>query len=314
MSASALIGTAPLSSAAVDELSSLEALFHPQRRLLAALDRHRRLDGRQLSSARPLSVSLCDVVKCDSAAVASVGDSSLLCTCRLEVAAPLTASPHCGFVSVDCHLSPLCRVDSADFAFGRPSALSAAVSARLHSLLRGSLRLDDLSIQPHTAAWLLHVDVVVTSYDGALLDAALLAAHTALAALTLPEWELTEAGEVLLLAAAGATTSRGRPLPMHGRVVCSTFAAVGRHLLLDPSADELEVSDATASVSIDSDGRLVDVWKAGGAVLSRDELEHCIALAKQTSGKQLRAIHEALQPHRTTSPSETEYSIYSLGA
>ena len=296
MSASLLSVSAqlpPLPSA-VGELSSLESVIHPQRRLLAALARHRRLDGRSLSSARACRVSVCELLHCESAAVASSGGSSLLCGCRLEVAPPLTAAPHCGFLSVDCHLTPLCSVDSADFTFGRASSLSAALSAQLLSLLRRSVPLSQLSIRPATAAWMLHVDVVVTSNDGALLDCAVLAAQTAIAALTVPEFEVSDTGEVLLL--EGGPTP-GRPLVVHGRTVCSTFAAVGRHLLLDPSSTELQLSDATLTVSVGSDGRLVDVWKAGGAVLSRDEVEQCIALAKQRSAQQLEAIERALQTH-----------------
>ena len=245
-----------------------------------------------------MSVSVCELLNCDSGAVASVGSSSLLCTCRLDVCAPLTSAPDCGVLSVDCHLTPLCVLDNADFTFGRPSSLSAALSTQLLSLLRASVRLSDLCISAHTAAWLLYVDVIVTSYDGGLLDAAVMAAHTALAALTLPDCELTEAGEVVLLTGEKRV---GRPLSARSRAVCSTFAAVGRCILLDPTAEELELSDAVVAVTVGSDGRQVDVWKAGGAVLGRDEVEQCIALAKQRSVQQAATIEAALQAHNQQS-------------
>ena len=311
MSASFLPDSIPLpvATADVDELSSLQSVLHPHTRLLAALERDRRFDGRTLSSSRPMNLSVCSLLHCDSAAVASVGASSLLCTCSLQVAAPLTQSAECGFLSVDCHLTPLCSVDSADFTFTRPSSLSSALSSQLHSLLTRSVRLSELAILAHTAAWMLHVDLVVTSYDGAILDAALLAAHTALAALTVPECEVTEAGEVVLSADGSGSGSAavGRPLTLDGRTVCSTFAAVDRFLLLDPTADELQLSEAVVTVAVGSDGRLVDVWKAGGAVLGRDELEQCIALSEQRSAQQLQIIDKALQAH-SQQPQQTSMS------
>ena len=251
-----------------------------------------------------MQVSVCELLHCDSAAVASVGATSLLCTATLEVMQPLTSQPEQGALTADCQLTPLCKVDSADFTFGRASPLSAAVSARLQSLLLRAVRLDELSIQPGAAAWALHVDVLVTSYDGALMDAALAAAHAALDALRLPDCELTETGEVVLLGGGGQGRA-GRPLSLPGRSVCSTFAAVGRCLLLDPSAEELELSDATLSVTVGADGRLLDVWKAGGAVLSRDEVQQCIALAKQRSAQQLLVIDSAWQQHNRQSRQST---------
>jgi exosome complex component RRP43 len=178
------------------------------------------------------------------------------------------------------------------------------------------ISLDSLCIQPGKAVWVLYVDVTCINYDGNAFDAALVAmvaalkngAHFALSrapldrrAATLPKATFSEetgqttctrrlrevlkvnrlpaaytmgvfGGYVLAQVAECCLTDQLRPLFMSG---CRNT------LLLDPTAFEEPLLDASVTVVLDERHRLLSVSDIGYAGLpDEDHITECIKLAK----------------------------------
>ena len=236
----------------------------------------------------------------DSSAIAAIGPTTVLATCTLEVTAPPGSTPHSGFLTVEFHFNPLSSppssssLSSALFAYGRPTPLSAAFAHHLQALLTlHVLPLTSLSIAPSTHCWHLHVDLLPLSLTSpsSAYDAASLAALTALASLTLPHTTLSEEGEVLLVGGVGRRVEVGQ------WPVVTSFVLVGEKLLVDVDGEEEEQwAEAVVRVAVGDDGRVLDVWKAGGAGLDKAEMEEAIQRAKQRTADVLPIIKRLAHP------------------
>ena len=114
------------------------------------------------------------------------------------------------------------------------------------------------------AAWVVCLDIYLRDADGGTRDAALLAAVAALRGLKVPAVKVDDTGNVVRdedgAGAGKSLTVRDVPVS----VTCGVFRG---KVLVDLSAEEEEVAEATASCCVDRAGRVVRFVKPGGAAM-----------------------------------------------
>eukprot|EP00850_Spirogloea_muscicola_P003796 SM000015S01296 [mRNA] locus=s15:1157145:1158859:+ [translate_table: standard] len=244
-----------------------------------------RPSGRPLAAARPASIGLGAVPTADGSALAKIGNTAMLAGVKLEAGAPPADAPDRGSLVVGFEMPPLCTPAARP---GRPPDAAPAVVEQLARALAGAKAVDlrELCIAPGRAAWTAYVDVYCLDADGALLDTALLAATAALADLELPEVSVDEDGRVVPAhrSRGGATAVDGAPprrrLTLGEAPAALTLGVFRGRLVADPSAEESAVMDATVTVALGCSGRLLSVYKLGGAAdLNTAVFKECIEMA-----------------------------------
>jgi len=189
-----------------------------------------------------------------------LGQTEVLVAVRAEVESPAAGAPDLGRleVCVEAHrVQPGAAADAA--ALAQQAELEACLGAALRA--RGALDWGALCVLPGARVWLLALDCLVLSDDGAVLDALSLAAKAALADVTLPELRAAEA-------AAGEAAADFELAPGAVRLDVSAVPLVltahrfGARWLLDADAAEARAAEAALWVAVGPRG---DVGASGCA-------------------------------------------------
>jgi exosome complex RNA-binding protein Rrp42 (RNase PH superfamily) len=138
-----------------------------------------------------------------------------------------------------------------------------------------------LVIKEGERVWELFIDAYVVNDDGNLIDASAAGAIAALKKAKMPVYKKKED-------AIDKDAKRTKKLPLLDEPVAVTVAKIGEYLLPDPTKKELEVSDATLTITLNSKNEIVSLQKGGSNGLSLEEIEKCLKIAKKIS-KDIRA-------------------------
>ena len=292
------------------------AVLQPEAVMARYLERGVRPDGRDLSACRPLSIQ-CVPRAGAQAGHAAVrvqnGGSSALAALTPLVTAPLPLTPNAGGVGTCwlrhtggqapclCALSSPAHVPLApppllrrpteiavhagplvhrSLPSGRSSALGLSLSHQLTEMFQrsGAVDLAGLCIVRDAAVWMLKIDVLIESQDGALLDVAAAAVASVLAYAQLPA-VLAAPGERVCLAGPGSPDTEhrvaARPIPLQSIPVCLSSVVVQGKWLADPSAEEDALASGHASMAVaaplaaaqrssqGADMEIAYIWQAG---------------------------------------------------
>ncbi|PNW77535.1 hypothetical protein CHLRE_10g440900v5 [Chlamydomonas reinhardtii] len=185
------------------------------------------------------------------------------------------------------------KLSSALLGSGAASSAGAAAGAAGPAGGGGAVQLGSLCIAEGKAAWRALLDVYVLDADGCVLDAALLAAVAALRDTRIPAVRNTREGHYYAARGASATAAaeegkeqgsggrkggkageaglvEGSPTAVGlGRLpLALTCCLYGKHVLVDPTADEERLAGCGVTVVVDGAGQLQGLYKAGGRVLA----------------------------------------------
>ncbi|KAH7929016.1 ribosomal protein S5 domain 2-like protein [Leucogyrophana mollusca] len=269
-----------------EETDSLRAQIfqrlHPRTYLERFLTENVRPDGRTFDEWRTVHVNVGSISTADGSALVRVGDTTIVCGIKAEIAEPELDRPDDGFLVPNIDLPAIC---SPKFKPGPPSEEAQVLSDRLNEVLisSGILSLPSLCIQPGRAVWTLYVDATCINYDGNVFDATLLAMVAALKNVTLPKASFDEE--------TGRTTcSRKTRAPLQLQLsrapYSASFGIVDASqpcVLSDPTSFEEPLLDTSLSVIVDESGNLISVSELGmGASIEEQTiLLECIADAKK---------------------------------
>lgn len=123
------------------------------------------------------------------------------------------------------------------------------------------------------------VDVYVLNYDGNLIDAAALAAVSALVNTKMNKYEIEE-GEVKI-------KSGYEQLPLRKHPITVTCAKIGNKLVVDPWVEEEQVMDARISFAIDEDDNICAIQKGGSGYFEPAQVFEAANIAREKA-KELR--------------------------
>ncbi|XP_043577935.1 exosome complex component RRP43-like isoform X1 [Bombus pyrosoma] len=245
-------------------MDSQYKIIHPVKYLQDHLAQDIRPDGRQFLSFRPISVNISSITHADSSAIFKIGNTTVVCGIKAELAAPKAESPECGYIVPNIELPPLC---SPKFRPGPPSDQAQVITKLVENILRNSAAIDlkDLCVYKGKLVWVLYCDLVCINYDGSIIDACIGALTATLSTLTLPETLYNvETGRVSV-----NSTKRIRFL-VKALPVSITFAIFNDQLLVaDPTDDEESLCLGRLTIVMNEE-KICCIHKPGGISISQD--------------------------------------------
>ncbi|KAI0302799.1 ribosomal protein S5 domain 2-type protein [Multifurca ochricompacta] len=262
--------------------------LHPRAYLERFIKEDIRPDGREATEWRDLSVHVGSISTANGSALVRLGDTTVICGVKAEIAEPDLERPKEGFLVPNIDLPALC---GPRFKPGPPSEEAQVLSDRLASTITaaGVLPLSALCIHPERAVWVLYVDATCINYDGNVFDAALIAMVAALKNTTLPTATFNEeTGRTM------CSRKLRKPLPLECLPVSYTFGVFdGTTVLADPAAFEEPLLDTSISIVLDEGGALLSAGQLG--IADKDTMSMCVSAAKErleTYGREIYAFLE----------------------
>ena len=234
----------------------------------------KRLDGRGIDEMRPVKITKGFVKSADGSALVDLGGTKVLCGVKLEMGSPFGDTPNAGVLTTNAELVPL---SSPAYEPGPPSLQSIEVSRVVDRAIRAAEAVDlaGLSIVPGEKCWICYVDIHILDDLGNLIDAALLAASSALSAAVLP----------------GKRFGVGEDTPLTVRHVPieTTFVRLGESLLVDPTSEEESACQGRLTIATDEEGNVCAMQKGKVGAFSPQDV---VSLAEraQAHGDRLRAL------------------------
>ncbi|KAK9308239.1 hypothetical protein QLX08_001708 [Tetragonisca angustula] len=245
-------------------MDSQYKIIHPVKYLQDHLAQDVRPDGRQFLSFRPISVNISSITHADSSAIFKIGNTTIVCGIKAELAAPKAESPEYGYIVPNIELPPLC---SPKFRPGPPSDQAQVVVKLIENILKNSAAIDlkDLCVFKGKLVWVLYCDLVCINYDGSIIDACIGALTATLNTLTLPETLYNiETGSV------SVNYTKRLKFPIKALPVSVSFAIFNDQLLVaDPTDDEESLCLGRLTIVMNED-KICCIHKPGGIPISQD--------------------------------------------
>lgn len=244
------------------------------------------MDGRTLTDYRDISIQTGFVEKADGSSLVSIGGTKVVAGIKFEIGDPFPDIPNEGVMQVGAEFVPFA---SPDFEPGRPDEVAVELARVVDRGLRESKVLDTtkLCIIPGKKVWIVHVDVYILDHCGNLIDAAALAALTAMLTATMPEACIE--GDAVNL------TGKRLPMPITDIPINVTLAKIGSRLFVDPSFEEEEVLDCRFSVAFKENGMLCAIQKGESGYITPEEILRAVEIARDKSQEIRKKVVEALK-------------------
>ncbi|XP_067000313.2 exosome complex component RRP45 [Anabrus simplex] len=264
-------------------LSNCEKAF-----ILKAISENKRLDGRQHDEFRKLQIHFGSDWGCCQI---TLGQTKVLAQVSCEVQQPKPTRPNEGLLLLYVELSPM---GAPHFEVGQ-SDLGVQLNRLLEKCIKDSrcLDLESLCITAEEKVWAVRVDINVLNHEGNLVDAASIAALTALAHFRRPD--VTTTGDQTII--HDPSERDPIPLSLHHHPVCITYAIFnkGENVIADPSAIEERVSEAQIVFGVNAYRELCGLHLGGSALATPQLVLKCAVRASKRALEVVQTIKHALE-------------------
>ena len=250
-----------------------------RRHVLKALQQGLRYDSRGLTDYRDITVELGISKNAEGSARVKFGGTEVLAGVKLAVEKPYPDRPDDGMLMVNTELSPL---SSPDFEAGPPGDDAIEIARVVDRGIRESKAIDltKLNLVPGEKSWSVMIDIVSVNDAGNLMDAAALAAMSAVFNTKMP----TISDKYVI--DYKKQTKKG--LPLSDFPIAVTVLKIGDKLIVDPLIEEREALDARLTITTMEDGTVCAMQKGGEGQLSIEEIGEMLDIA-QRKAKELRS-------------------------
>ncbi|XP_035790317.1 exosome complex component RRP43-like [Anopheles albimanus] len=266
-------------------------LLHPVKYYKDYLENNIRPDGRELEELRPTAISFGVIQSADGSAIAKIGNTTVVCGIKAELAAPKAVEPNQGYLIPNVEISP---VSSPSYRPGPPSEEAQVYSQSLADVFSKARCIDlaQLCIEPGKLVWALYCDLVCLDHDGCVFDAAVAALVAALHTVKLPKvLHNSDTGETEVdRSTLSALTIRCVP-------VTTSFVVIANRTIVDPTAEEEKLAGTILTITI-SDGKLSFVTQSGGQPMDHAVLKKCTDNATQRE-RSVKKMITKMQVKRT---------------
>ncbi|XP_026124291.1 exosome complex component RRP45-like [Carassius auratus] len=268
-------------------LSNCERLF-----LLKAIEQKKRLDGRETYDYRNIKISFGSDYGCCSV---ELGKTRVFCQVSCELVPPKDSRPTEGIMFFNLELSPMA---SPAFEPNRQSELLVTLNRQLERCLRNSKCIDteSLCVVSGEKVWQIRVDVHVLNHDGNLMDAASIAAISALSHFRRPDVAI-QGRDVTVFSPEERDPI---PLSIYHMPICVSFAFFlqGSYLLVDPCEREERVKDGLLVIAMNKHREICSIQSSGGIMLLKDQVLRCSKIASVKVSEITELINKALENDR----------------
>jgi exosome complex component RRP42 len=241
----------------------------------------KRLDGRGPDEYRKITVEPGFISTADGSALVRIGDTAVVAGIKLEPGKPFPDTPNAGVLTTNAELIPL---SNPTFEPGPPQPWAIEVSRVVDRAIRAAETIDltRLCVTPGEKSWVCYADIHVIDHSGNLIDAALLAALSAMAHSIVPakRFEVAEADY---------------PLEVQHYPIESTFVRLGDTIVVDPTFDEEQAAQGRLTVATDENGRIVAMQKGLVGAFSPEDVKETARRALR-HGERLRALAKGGAP------------------
>uniref|UniRef100_A0A1A7WM61 Exosome complex component RRP45 n=1 Tax=Iconisemion striatum TaxID=60296 RepID=A0A1A7WM61_9TELE len=261
--------------------------------LLRAIEEKKRLDGRQTYDYRKLKITFGTDYGC---CFVDLGQTRVMAQVSCELVTPKENRPTEGILFFNIELSPMA---SPSFEQGRQSELSVKLNRQLERCLRNSKCIDteSLCVVSGEKVWQVRVDVHTLNNDGNLMDAASVAAITALCHFRRPDVAI-QGEEVTVF-----SPEERDPIPLsvyHMPISVSfAFFQQGTFLLVDPCEREERVMDGLLMIAMNKHREICSIQSSGGIMLLKDQVMRCSKIASVKVSEITKLISQALLNDKT---------------
>lgn len=232
-----------------------------------------RPDGRELLEFRSTIIHKNCLSKAEGSALVKVGNTTVICGIKAELAEPDNSDPNIGFIVPNIDLSKLC---SSKYRAMGVSVDGQILSQTLFNIIVNSECIDpaDLCIAKRKLAWVLYCDLVCLDDDGSVLDVAVIALVTALRSVKLPKVDYDIDTKVIKVDDEDRTPLKLKCLP-----ITSTFKVFeNKYLVVDPTSDEESIGDTTITIST-CDENFNYIYQPGGNSLEPTQFNAAVKQA-----------------------------------
>ncbi|CAJ1053275.1 exosome complex component RRP45 [Xyrichtys novacula] len=257
--------------------------------LLKAIEEKKRLDGRQTYDYRKMKITFGTDFGC---CFVDLGKTRVMAQVSSELVTPKESRPNEGIMFFNIELSPMA---SPAFEQGRQSELSVKLNRQLERCLRNSKCIDteSLCVVSGEKVWQIRVDVHMLNHDGNLMDAASIAAITALCHFRRPDVGI-QGDEVTVF-----SPEERDPIPLsiyHMPISVSfAFFQQGTYLLVDPCEREERVMDGLLMIAMNKHREICSIQSSGGIMLLKEQVMRCSKIASIKVSEITELISKALE-------------------
>ena len=255
-----------------------------KQRIEELLNKGKRLDERSANEFRNLEIEFNISNKAEGSTLVKLGDTQVIAGIKMDVMTPFRDSPDEGILMVGAELSPLA---SDRFEMGPPQIEAIELARIVDRGIRESHCIDvkKLCITPGEKVWCIFVDLYILNADGNLIDAANIAAVSALHTAVFPK--LNEEKGVLY---GDFTKDR---IPMNSMPINVTSYKIDSKFLIDPIQEEEDCAKCRLSVSMvfGDDVQIHAMQKAGEEPLTEEQILEIV----EESAKQGRKLYNEVQ-------------------
>ncbi len=246
------------------------------------IKKHERPDGRDFLEHRPININKGLFENCEGSALCNIGDTKVLAGVKIDLATPFPDRPQEGMLSVGCEFSPIAH---PSFEPGPPGEESIEVARVVDRGIRAANAIDltKLYIAPGKVLGVF-IDLYMLDHNGNLIDAAALAAMSALKHAVVPKVERD--GEEYKL----NREERKSHLPLGEDVVTCTYEKIDGSIVLDANIDEENASNGRFTLGATTNGLICSSQKSGPAGFSLDELDFIIDTTLEKRSELLKLL------------------------
>lgn len=247
-------------------------------RIKEYLEKGKRFDGRDLDEFRDLSIELGVSNQAEGSARVKLGETEVIVGVKMDVSTPYPDSPDKGNLMVTAELLP---ASSPRFESGPPRFPAIELGRLVDRGIREGKFIDfeKLCIEKGEKVWSVFIDVYSINHDGNLLDAASIGAVAALKSAVFPKYD-KENDKIHY----GEFTKKKIPLSKETPIV-TTVHKVGKSILIDPTLDEEDVSEARLTIGATTEGSIFSMQKGRSKEISFEDMEKILEISEKARKK-----------------------------
>ncbi|XP_022679332.1 exosome complex component RRP45A isoform X3 [Setaria italica] len=261
-----------------------------------SLESDLRVDGRHSFDFRTLKITF---GREDGSSEVQLGETHVLGYVTAQLVQPYRDRPNEGTLAIFTEFSPM-----ADPVFepGRPGESAIELGRVIDRGLRESRAVDmeSLCVVAGKHVWSVRVDLHILDNGGNLIDAANIAALAALSTFRRPE--CTTGGDDGQQVIVHDPEARDPiPLTIHHMPIAVTFAYFGEGniVVVDPTYKEEAVMGGRMTATINSNGDICSIQKAGGEGVMSSVVMQCLRIASVKAADITSKIKKAVDSYTT---------------
>ncbi|KAL1355689.1 hypothetical protein HN51_007684 [Arachis hypogaea] len=255
-----------------------------------------RVDGRRPFDYRKLTIKF---GKDDGSSEVQLGHTHVMAIVSAQLLQPYKERPNEGTLAVFTEFSPMA---DPSFEPGRPRESAVELGRIIDRGLRESRAVDteSLCVLSGKLVWAVRIDIHILDNGGNLVDAANIAALAALLTFRRPECSLGgEDGQQVVVHPPEVRDPI--PLIIHHLPIAVTFGFFSNEniMVIDPTYHEEAVLTGRMTATVNANGDVCSIQKAGGEGVYQQVLMHCLKLAHVKAGDITAKIKDAVEIYNT---------------